>query len=341
MSRGAGALVIAVVTTACSGEAPPPAEERALSGLVARVGNEGIAKETIARIAAAQGVSIEEARERAVADALLAAAARDDLDARTVRSAENRALAWALLGELWQEAQKQPIRDEELAEATAAHWVSYDRPRSHRILHAIVHAKEGDAPAESHTRARAAAERIREALVDVARQAREEGAPTLIEADVFAGASSAQSDPIRPRFEEVAEQAGRGDQRVSVHLEPPVAADGTVVASGMQPDNRAYDQAFASAAAALVERGDLSEVVQTSHGYHVIMLLGVVPEKRVPAEVRRRELSREILRVRGLRAQRALLERLAAERGVEIADNHAAILEQALRPSETMPGAPR
>lgn len=318
------ALAVAVGVGACGEEAPTP-RHRELAGSIARVGPEVVAPATVARIAAAQGIDREEARERAVTSALLAAAAREDLHVSTVRHAENRALAWALLGELWADAQRAPISDLELAEATAGRWTAVDRPRSHRTLHAVVRTDQGD-----RASAQALAERIREAVVDVAARARDEAPPVLEVEALLTGAAEARYDPAQEPFEAAAKAVAAGDPRLVVELLPPVARDGTIVAVGMPPENRRFDADFAAGVFQLEQRGDLSPIVESAFGFHVILLLGVIDEHRLSAAERRRFLTPDILRVRGLRAQRALLERLAAERTVEVVRNHAAILEQAL-----------
>jgi hypothetical protein len=318
---------------ACTGETPP-VQSGPLSGFAARVGPELVAKETIGRIAAAQNLGPEEARHRAIAVALFAAAARDDLDERAIRHAENRALAWALLGEIWAEAQVAPIRGDELAEATASHWTRYDRPAAHRTIHALVKVEGG-----ARDDARALAERIREAVAPAAALARAEPAPNLDEEAFLTGSGAAQLDPAQALFERSAKEAAPGDGRLVVEMLPPVARDGTIVATGTPPENRRFDPIFAEAAADLQARGALSEVVESPFGFHVVMLLGIVAEKRVSAAERRIALRAEIMRVRGLRAQRALLERLSRERPIDVARNHAAILEQALGGARAIDGS--
>jgi parvulin-like peptidyl-prolyl isomerase len=69
-------------------------------------------------------------------------------------------------------------------------------------------------------------------------------------------------------------------------------------------------------------------VVETPFGYHVIMLVEVTPAHRLSKAERLDALRAEILRVRGLRAKRALLEKLKADTKIDIASNQDALLGQ-------------
>ncbi len=129
-------LLAVVLGTGCGDDATPPAEVHGelAQGIVAEVGPEKIADETVARIAGVEGVPPRVALDRAISDALLAAAAKADLPTWRVASAQRRALAHALLQSLWVQARQEPITEAELAEATQVRWTHYDRPEGYRTL---------------------------------------------------------------------------------------------------------------------------------------------------------------------------------------------------------------
>src|SRR5262245_54045875 len=130
MLRIGAALVVSVLAFITCRPAPPaPSGGTLPEGTVATVGSERIEKESVERIARAQGIAPDLARDRAVFDALLASFARDRFGADLLRQARKDAAARALLEDLARRANDQgPPTDAELATATERRFWEIDRP---------------------------------------------------------------------------------------------------------------------------------------------------------------------------------------------------------------------
>ena len=248
--------------------------------------------ETVRRIARAEHVTLREARNLAVQDALFAAGARARLRSTgRVGLTEDTVLARRMLEQLKAQAIAQgPPSDAEVARLTRRHWYELDRPSSARTTHAVVLVKKpaDDAPAK------ALAHRILQA-VD--------------------GAHDAAA------FKKQVESVPTGGLEVKVETLPPVSADGRVIpdeppAPGAKPDR--FDKQFAAAANAIESVGGHSPVVHSRFGYHVILLDKRLPAKRMPLEERRKKLADETIDDRAKAAEQALLERLRASTPVEV-----------------------
>lgn len=257
-------------------------------GVAARVGPVELPAETIAKFAAAQGLGLEEARDRAIRDALLGlGATKEQLGESTmIRPAVRARLARARLAAIETETAHPPPTDEEVEEATAAHFLDLDRPRGFRVIHAVVRvpAKADD---EAKKKARGVAQRVAQAVAD---------------------ANDASE------FEARAKDVATDGLELRVETLEPVAADGRV----LHPSSGEYVEAFAAAAARLSTRGEKSPVVESEFGFHVMMLLETTPEKRVPLKERRALLTDEIIATRARKATEAVLERLRSERKVQV-----------------------
>jgi hypothetical protein len=317
-----------VLVLACSGgeEAPlvgalPVPEGR----VVVQVDAEAITATSLAHVASSQAVGVDAARDKLVHDALFAAAARRELSAEAVHQLSAQVLARAVLRDLWRQASAQPISDADLAEATEQLWLRYDRPEGRRVVHVVVVSKDGDAP-ERRARARALAEAIRPTLEPSAEKARSVPAPTRTDDEAF-NPSAASDDPAWKVFETAAKGVEH-DADLEVHVEAlgAVAASGRRIVRGAGPDDMLVPS-FTRAAFELRARGDLSPVVESEFGYHVILLLEVTPEKRLSKAERLEAMRPEILRVRALRRQRELMASLGKGTPVELATNADALLE--------------
>jgi len=285
-------FMVGVLLLACSSgqDAPRAAEITTLpEGVIARVGDDEIRAELVTQIASAQGVSLREARERAISDALFAAHARKVLSGTGwVESAERSALARAVLEEIRREADAAgPPSDAEVEELTLLRWLDFARPPLVRTTHVVVQ----DDAAQKSEKSRRVAERLREAL-----------------AGIVDGKA----------FEEKAKSVDVEGANIKVEHLPPVALDGRIGDPNAQPGSEVarFEVSYAKAAHAISEVPGSSGVIETSFGLHVILALERLPEKTVPIEERRQLMAREILDRRARKRHHALLE--ATNRAVPV-----------------------
>lgn len=302
MKRAALLAAIVAVASSCEAPAPPPPSRPSsatLDGAVARVGDAVIQREQVARIAAAQAVAPSAARDLAIHDALLAAEARSrGLDAEPdVQLTASSLLARALVQEISASAEAAgPVTDAELDEMTARHWIDLDRPEAARTVHAIVTLKK-DAPADARAAAATLAGAIRSA---VSRLGDALAAP--------AGDPPAREDPVVGVVRQAVNAVPPGGLDVRVESLPAIVADGRVVSA----NGGKLDPTFARAALQLERRGEVSPVIETQFGMHVIVLLERVPGSAVPRDERRDRVRDEVMTARAHREKEALLGGLRA-----------------------------
>jgi hypothetical protein len=261
--------------------------------MAARVGSDDVPLATVQRIASARGVTPQAARDLAVVDALFAQGARAAGPSEKVRTAERGVLARALLEEFRQRGREPgPATDAEVTALTKERWIELDRPAAVRVTHVVVLAKKP----EDREPGRAIAERVAAAL---------QGAT--------------KSDDFEKRVE------GLGTKEIGVKVErlSPVTTDGRMfelaVAGRPPTEMGGLDETFTRAAHALQKRGDLSPIVATPFGFHVIFLEERFAPEQPSLEERRQLLTPEI---QSRRAERALAEakqRLKAGTAVEVA----------------------
>lgn len=310
MSLRIAALALSIVAcAACEAPAPPPAPPASRtaalgSATVARVGDVPILADQVARIAAAQHVSPSEARDLAIRDALFAAEARArGLDAdRDLELTANGILARALVRDISEAAEAQgPVTDAELDDVTARHWIDLDRPDAARVVHVLVSPKK-KAPESARATTPKVAEEIRKALGPAIEKAQQTEAPK--EARV--------EDPVIEVFRKIASTVSAADLDVRVEPLAPVVADGRTFVPG-----QTFDAAFAKAAVALGKRGDVSPVIETQFGSHVLLLLERIPGETVPREERRAKVREEVLSLRARAAKEQLVNGLRKSAAIE------------------------
>jgi peptidyl-prolyl cis-trans isomerase C len=248
---------------------------------------ESISIDEVTASASAQRIVATEAARGQIRDTLFALGARarglDDTPA--VRVAVRAELGRAVLEALRDEAAKRPPTDAEVAEATAVHYVELDRPAAFRVIHTALLLPRNADPA-TRALARTAAEQVSRAVASATTP------------DAFrSAASSVPHEGLECKTEELAPIAEDGRK---VDLRNP-AARGSVV-----PE-------FARAAARLQSEGQKSGVIETSYGYHVMMLIERIPALVVPLEERRARLAPEIIAHRAQDGTDALVRELRAQ----------------------------
>lgn len=258
-----------------------------------------IPREVLGQIERALGVAPERALALATEDALLAHELTR-ADTTLARSLATLGHARALLETLRADvAREEPARDSELETMARERWWEFERPRMVRVIHAVVRADGENAAAQ------ALASRIREAVIETASPA---------------------------EFRKAAEQIEAGGLNVQIETLPPIAPDGRSVDPAKPPPQgppvRNMVPEFAAAASRLQTKGEVSPVVRSQFGFHVIQLLDVVPSKTVEPAERRARLADEVIAARVRKRTQDVLERLRSELSPEQSRAAVAAMEQ-------------
>ncbi len=293
--------IVVVCLVGCGGTtkekevAPVEMAERE-AGVIARVGEERIFADQVGRIAAVQGVSVGVARDLAIRDALFATAAKDEgVDAeRSTQLMINALLARRMLRKLLDDAEQAgPATDAELERVLQRRWLELDRPEGFRVVHAVVRLKENvdDATRE---RAKVVASAVREAVKPAAEMAKTTPMPRNA------------ADPVVDAFKKAVDGIAHEGFEIKVEALDPVTADGRVLSLA----GGGYEKPFAEGASKLASRGELSELVLSSYGVHVLLLLERIPEARTSREEMRQIVREEVLWMRSSEARTKLLDRL-------------------------------
>lgn len=287
--------------------APAPLSETLAPGEVARVGDRGIGAESVGKIAAAQQITLAAARDLAIRDALFACGAEArGLDRSSDVVLSTRALfARRLLRQLRVDAELVPIAEEELMRAGERRWLDVDRPEGFRTIHALVRLDPSE-PADKRARALELAASIRAAVLPLEKRAADlllpvegsPGEPKRGEVDALAVAFQGAVEPFI--------KGAHDGLQVTAEFLPAVAADGRV----LSPEGERFDAMFVQAATALGRRGEVSPVVVSSFGAHVILLLERKPALRLSPEERRALLRDDIVIGRARAAEEKLLAEL-------------------------------
>ncbi len=303
----AAACVSIAGLLACSDEAPPPSPRRIDLGsdVVARVGDVPISILTVQRIAVAQGISLEEARDRALRDAVFAAEA----EARGLRDAELAAAvdARVLFAELRREESERPIGDEELQRVVERRWLALRRPAGRRLVHVVVRLPPKSEDETLWDAAFAVGAEIREAV---------EGAAIVARAQPFVPGS----DEAALEFRDLAKSVDAAGFQTKVEELGDVAADGRVLKEG----SGTLDATFMEGVAALRARGELAGPFRTPFGVHVVLQTNSTPAVELTHDELLERAKGEIVDDR-LRARSSAL--LKGRLSVEVPVNAPALLD--------------
>ncbi len=185
-----------------------------------------------------------------------------------MRQIERSVLARSLLEWSYNRAIADGIpTDAEVAKITAERWFEVDRPAAAKTSHFVVRVKSGESTA--------AAQRLARKIAGLVH--------AIVNPDAFVAAVKA----IPPNgLEVVAESL------------PPVTVDGRSLQ--LDKDGRPvgegprFDASFARAANSVESEGSQSGLIQSSFGYHVILLERRIPAYQVPFEDRRRKFAPEV-----------------------------------------------
>ena len=241
-------------------------------------------RRVLAQLQQTRALTPERAQELATEDALLASelVRREPVLAQSL---ERMVLARTLARSLLEEAEQggQPT-DSEVQQLTQERWWELDRPRMVAVVHAVVLSETENLEAE------ALARRIAKAV---------------------ANATSAEE------FERSAKAIQADHLTIKVETLPPVTLDGRALDPAQPPPVGPPEQhfalEFAAAAQALDHVGQLSPVVRSPFGYHVMWALRIIEPRSLSLSERREMLRPEILQRRALAAQAQLLERQRQE----------------------------
>lgn len=230
------------------------------------------------------GVTPERARELAVEDALLATefARREPALAHSLsRVVLARQVSLQLLDEAKSGG---PPSEKEVEQLTRERWWELDRPRMVAVTHAVVLSESENLEAE------ALARRI---------------------------VAAVQNTASANDFQKAAGAVPAGSYTVKVEALPPLTSDGRGIDPERPPPAGPPEEHFAvevaEAALALDHVGQLSPIVRSPFGYHVLRADRILEPRQPSLRERTELLTPEVLQRRALSAQSQLLERQRQE----------------------------
>lgn len=269
---------ILALLVGCSTEAPPESRVSLDGDLVARVGEQEIARDMVARASRAQGLAARDALDGLVSDALFAAEARSRGIDRSHRRELRQQLAKALFDRLGQEVRTEgPPTKDELELWAKEQWFEVRRPESRAAVHAVVQVAE-DADTATVERAKTLAEKIHSSLESIGERAPRIDGPDLMPRP---GLDMFPEDPVTKNVFATVDGLDAAGLPVTREQLPPIGVDGLSI---QPPSRRPFDRDFVAALNKLDARGALSPVIRSSYGWHVILLLARYPERMLSDE---------------------------------------------------------
>ena len=275
---GAGCLSVLL---ACGTARTSPAEGTAAPAGASALRLDG---RVVTRLEQELGVTPERASELAAEDALLAT----ELGRREpalAHSLSRVVLARQLARQLLDEARSAgPPSESEVEQLTRERWWELDRPRMVAVVHAVVLSESEN-----------------------------------LEAEALAGriAAAVQNTSSTAEFQNAAKAVPAGSYTVKVETLPPVARDGRAIDPERPPPagpaEAHFAAEFAGAALALDHVGQLSPVVRSPFGYHVMRADRIIEARQPSLSERMQLLQPAVLQRRALAAQAQLLERQRQE----------------------------
>jgi peptidyl-prolyl cis-trans isomerase C len=305
----AGAIVLGSSCHENKVARPPPPSLAETGTVVARVDGTPITGEAVLAIARAKHVSLKEARDLAIRDALFAKEAiAKNLDIGVTRDLDV-ALAQGLVRTFRTDAMAQgPISDDEVVPFAVKNFFFVARPESWATIHALVPLKT-DASQADIDRAHSVAVAIR----DVERP---------IGASIKGTFPMSNVDAITAAFDDAANSVDKQGYKLEIEPLPPIAKDGaTVFLDHRDPLQGPFDPEFVKGATALAERGDISDPVRSQFGWHVILLLDRVPEQMVKLDPLKVMFADDVYDARAKNARVAFVDGLRKTTPPEIPQN--------------------
>jgi PPIC-type PPIASE domain len=269
----AGAMLLALTNVVSCSQSDPPLT----ADSCARVGPRSIA---CAQVVVRTNESARAAVNAVVEEELFAMAAEKSGDKAmsevVVRSAKARWLTRVFL----EEAERRgALTEVEASQIRKDRWREFDRPPGMRVVHALVRRPSGKS-----------AEIVAAFAKDGKRQAmslRERLLDTNAESDFVNAAKASLSEPYPIVAEDIPLFAANGEL---------IEVQGTL------------DKAFASAAFLLAKDGEVSPIVETPFGFHIIRRAEVKASQTIPLDEMADRVHSDLLRVR---SRRTLEEALA------------------------------
>lgn len=255
--------------------------QRGSASVLGVVGSTEIVGSMVTRLATARGIAVSEALQLLRSDALVAEHFLEDHPSQA-DALGRLTMAKQLLAQLRSEsiALGAPS-DDEVEQIAGARWWEMSRPRMVQVVHAVVLSDNGS------EEARKLAEKLAKAV----------------------GSTSDEQ-----KFSAAVKAVETGRLKVKVEALQPVAADGrTVHPDRPPPAGRKEGRlvvSFASAAHALEKAGDVSPVIHTRFGFHIMVMHKQWEAHRNSSEDLREHYGPEIFDIRTRRAQERLLDKL-------------------------------